>query len=224
MRLRNIPEAKDIVANSPFVIQKPEELRGAWREFWQNTRPIHLEIGMGKGQFLMEMSRKYPENNYLGMELYDSVLLRAIQKRQTLEDPIENLYFLCTDARRLPELFGKNEISKIYLNFSDPWPKARHAKRRLTSRQFLARYQQVLPPEGTIEFKTDNQDLFEFSLQEIPEAGWNLMAYTYDLHKDAAMNMGNVMTEYEEKFSAQGNPIYKLIACAHNSKNLPESL
>lgn len=224
MRLRNIPEAKDIVANSPFVIQEPEKLRGTWKEFWHNTHPIHLEIGMGKGQFLMEMSRKNPGNNYLGMELYDSVLLRAIQRRQALEDPIENLYFLCTDARRLPELFGKNEISKIYLNFSDPWPKARHAKRRLTSRQFLARYQQVLPPGGTIEFKTDNRDLFEFSLQEIPEAGWSLTAYTYDLHKDHTMNMGNVMTEYEEKFSAQGNPIYKLIARAGRDEKIPESL
>ncbi len=212
MRLRNIPEAKDIVSNSPFVIQEPERLRGAWKNLWKNTGPIHLEIGMGKGQFLMEMSRKHPEINYLGMELYDSVLLRALQRRQALEEPLENLYFLCTDARRLPEFFGKNEISKIYLNFSDPWPKARHARRRLTSRQFLERYRQVLPPEGTIEFKTDNRDLFEFSLREIPEAGWDLLACTYDLHRDDIMSRGNVMTEYEEKFSSRGNPIYKLIA------------
>lgn len=216
MRLRNIPEAKDIVAHSPFVVQNPALLRGGWDELWKNTHPIHLEIGMGKGRFLMEMSLKHPENNYLGMELYDSVLLRAIQKRQAMEERLENLYFLCTDARTLPEIFGKNEVSKIYLNFSDPWPKARHAKRRLTSRQFLTRYRQILVPGGTIEFKTDNRELFEFSLQEIKESGWNLAACTYDLHQDGAMNRGNIMTEYEEKFSALGNPIYKLITDCPN--------
>lgn len=212
MRLRNIPEAKDIVADSPYVIQEPALWRGRWDSLWKAPRPIHLEIGMGKGRFLMEMSRNHPENNYLGMELYDSVLLRAIQKRQSLDEPLENLYFLCTDARTLTDIFGKNEVRKIYLNFSDPWPKARHAKRRLTSRQFLERYRQILPPDGTVEFKTDNRDLFEFSLLEVRESGWNLTAYTYDLHGDSTMNQGNIMTEYEEKFSARGNPIYKLIA------------
>lgn len=212
MRLRNIPEAKNIVANSPFVIQKPDTLRGNWKEFWKNGHAVHLEVGMGKGRFLMEMSRRHPENNYLGMELYDSVLLRAIQRRQALEEPLENLYFLCADARTLPEIFAEREVQKIYLNFSDPWPKARHAKRRLTSRQFLARYRQILSPDGTVEFKTDNRSLFEFSLQEVRESGWTLVAHTYDLHSDEAMNRGNVMTEYEEKFSSMGNPIYKLVA------------
>lgn len=212
MRLRNIPEAKNIVANSPFVIQKPDTLRGNWKEFWKNGHAVHLEVGMGKGRFLMEMSRRHPENNYLGMELYDSVLLRAIQRRQALEEPLENLYFLCADARTLPEIFAERDVQKIYLNFSDPWPKARHAKRRLTSRQFLARYRQILSPDGTVEFKTDNRSLFEFSLQEVRESGWTLVAHTYDLHSDEAMNRGNVMTEYEEKFSSMGNPIYKLVA------------
>lgn len=212
MRLRNIPEAKTIVENSPFVIQEPVALRGSWTSLWKNDHPIHLEVGMGKGQFLMEMAKKYPENNYLGMELYDSVLLRAIQKRQSLDKPLENLYFLCMDARMLPEIFGEKEIQKIYLNFSDPWPKARHAKRRLTSRQFLQRYAQILAPGGTVEFKTDNLDLFEFSLLEVREAGWNLLSHTYDLYGDKKMSRGNVMTEYEEKFSSRGNPIYKLIA------------
>lgn len=212
MRLRNIPEAKDIVKNSPFVVQDPPALRGLWASLWQNNRPIHLEVGMGKGQFLMEMAQKHPENNYLGMELYDSVLLRAIQRRQTLDAPLENLYFLCMDARMLPEIFDKKEIQKIYLNFSDPWPKARHSKRRLTSRQFLERYAQILPPGGTVEFKTDNLELFQFSLEEVQEAGWNLLAHTYDLHADRELSQGNIMTEYEEKFSARGNPICKLIA------------
>lgn len=212
MRLRNIPEAKNIVENSPFVIQQPDSLRGNWANFWKNDHPVHLEVGMGKGRFLMEMSRRHPENNYLGMELYDSVLLRAIQRRQALEEPLLNLYFLCADARTLPEIFAEREVQKIYLNFSDPWPKARHAKRRLTSRQFLARYSQILSPEGTVEFKTDNRSLFEFSLQEVRESGWILVAHTYDLHSDEAMNRGNVMTEYEEKFSSMGNPIYKLTA------------
>lgn len=212
MRLRNIPEAKEIVENSPFVIQNPCGLRGAWDAFWQNTHPIHLEVGMGKGMFLMEMSRRHPENNYLGMELYDSVLLRAIQKRNTLENPTENLYFLCADARILPDIFAEREIQKIYLNFSDPWPKARHSKRRLTSRQFLKRYEQILSPDGIVEFKTDNLNLFEFSLQEIRESGWTLIYHTYDLHRDRRMNQDNVMTEYEEKFSSLGNPICKLVA------------
>lgn len=212
MRLRNIPEAKKIVADSPFVIQNPSSLRGGWAKFWQNSHPLHLEVGMGKGMFLMEMSQKHPENNYLGIELYDSVLLRAIQRRQTLEAPMENLYFLCVDARMLPEIFAENEVQKIYLNFSDPWPKARHAKRRLTSRQFLDRYRQILSPGGTVEFKTDNRTLFEFSLQEVRQSGWALIAHTYDLHADTQMNRDNIMTEYEKKFSSLGNPICKLVA------------
>ena len=149
---------------------------------------------MGKGQFLMELARRNPDINYLGMERYSSVLLRALQKME--EEPLPNLYFLCEDAA----------------NFSDPWPKARHAKRRLTSTEFLARYNQVLASDGRIEFKTDNMDLFDFSLESVEEAGWKLVGCSRDLHHDPTMNEGNIMTEYEEKFSAKGNPIYKLIA------------
>lgn len=212
MRLRNIPEAKDIVRNSPFVIQEPCRMRGRWEKLWDNGHPVHLEVGMGKGRFLMEMSLRHAENNYLGMELYDSVLLRALQRRRSMEEAMENLYFLCTDARMLPEIFAEGEIQKIYLNFSDPWPKARHAKRRLTSRQFLKRYEQILSPGGTVEFKTDNLDLFGFSLQEIEESGWTLLYHTYDLHSEKEQVRENVMTEYEERFSARGNPICKLEA------------
>ena len=163
----------------------------------------------------MDMAKIHPEVNYVGIEMYDSVLLRALQKREEYEQnegTLTNLYFMCVDARLLPEIFEKGEVEKIYLNFSDPWPKARHAKRRLTSRQFLERYDQILIPEGSVEFKTDNRELFEFSLEEVKEAGWTLETSTFDLHHDEELMKGNVMTEYEEKFSSMGNPIHKLIA------------
>lgn len=163
----------------------------------------------------MDMAKLHPEINYVGIEMYDSVLLRALQKRERLEETGEklaNLKFMCVDARLLPEIFEKGEVQKIYLNFSDPWPKARHAKRRLTSREFLARYEEILEDDGVVEFKTDNKGLFEFSLEEVNEAGWKLLAHTFDLHNQADMMEGNVMTEYEEKFSSMGNPICKLIA------------
>jgi tRNA (guanine-N7-)-methyltransferase len=169
---------------------------------------------MGKGRFLMDMARLHPDINYVGIEMYDSVLLRALQKREELEDngeSLPNLFFMRVDARNLPEIFNTGEVDKIYLNFSDPWPKARHAKRRLTSRQFLSRYDKILGKDGTVEFKTDNRELFEFSLEEVEAANWTLLAHTFDLHNNAEMMQGNVMTEYEEKFSSMGNPICKLI-------------
>ena len=211
MRLRNIPGAKQAITDSPFVVQEPMDKKGKWEKVFPAKRPMHMEVGMGKGRFLMDMARLYPEKNYLGVEMYDSVLLRALQKRQ--EEELDNLLFLCVDARHLPDIFEKGEIDRIYLNFSDPWPKARHAKRRLTSGEFLKRYAQILLPGSTIEFKTDNRDLFSFSLDEVKDSeDFKLEAYTFDLHQDPKMNAGNVMTEYEEKFSSQGNPIYKLIA------------
>ena len=210
MRLRNIPGAKEAVMESAFVVQRPQEKKGGWAQVYPQTGPIHIEVGMGKGQFLMELARRNPQVNYLGIEMYDSVLLRALQRMAEI-DELPNLLVMREDARLLPEIFRKGEVEKIYLNFSDPWPKARHAKRRLTSREFLNRYERILVPEGVVEFKTDNRGLFEFSLEEIREAGWRLLACTYDLHNDAKMCEGNVMTEYEEKFSSLGNPIYKLV-------------
>ena len=200
MRLRNIPGAKEAVMESAFVVQSPQEKKGGWAQIYPQAGPIHIEVGMGKGQFLMELARRNPQVNYLGIEMYDSVLLRALQRMAEI-DELPNLLFMREDARLLPEIFRKGEVEKIYLNFSDPWPKARHAKRRLTSREFLNRYEQILVPEGVVEFKTE----------EIQEAGWRLLACTYDLHNDAKMCEGNVMTEYEEKFSSLGNPIYKLV-------------
>ena len=210
MRLRNIPGAGEVIDNSPYCIKEPVELKGKWHDFLGNNNPIHIEVGMGKGRFLMDLARLHPEINYIGIERYTSVLLRAVQKMQ--EDELPNVHFLCIDAATLPDIFDRNEVDRIYLNFSDPWPKARHAKRRLTSREFLARYDQILVQDGKVEFKTDNKELFEFSLEEVEEAGWNLEASTFDLHHNEEMVQGNVMTEYEEKFSSMGNPICKLIA------------
>ena len=215
MRLRNIPGAKDAILESRYVVQEPENCKGRWAERFVKQQPIHIEVGMGKGRFLMDMARLHPEINYVGIEMYDSVLLRALQKREELESEgvsLENLFFMRVDARELPQIFSPGEVKKIYLNFSDPWPKARHAKRRLTSREFLARYEQILAPEGTVEFKTDNRELFDFSLEEVKEAGWELLSHTFDLHNQPDLMKGNVMTEYEEKFSSMGNPICKLIA------------
>lgn len=211
MRLRNIPGAGEVIDNSLYCIKEPVELKGKWHDFLGNNNPIHIEVGMGKGRFLMDLARLHPEINYIGIERYTSVLLRAVQKMQ--EDELPNVHFLCIDAATLPDIFDRNEVDRIYLNFSDPWPKDRHARRRLTSSEFLARYDLFLAPDGRIEFKTDNQDLFTFSLEEIESSDkWHLDASTRDLHHDAAMNEGNIMTEYEEKFSAVGNPICKLIA------------
>ena len=216
MRLRNIPGAKDAITESSYVVQNPLEWKGRWNQRFPKKQPLHIEVGMGKGRFLMDMAKLHPEINYIGIEMYDSVLLRALQKRERLEEEglkLDNLMFMCVDARILPDIFEKGEVQRIYLNFSDPWPKARHAKRRLTSREFLARYSQILTTGETVEFKTDNKALFEFSLEEVTEAEeWTLLAHTFDLHHQEEMVRGNVMTEYEEKFSSMGNPICKLIA------------
>ncbi|MGI6010668.1 MAG: tRNA (guanosine(46)-N7)-methyltransferase TrmB [Ruminococcus sp.] len=210
MRLRNIPGSREIIAQSEYVIQEPQKEKGKWNTRFPGTGSLEIEVGMGKGRFIMDMARLHPEVNYVGIEMYDSVLLRAIQKREQAES-LANLYFLRVDARELPEIFEKDEIDKIYLNFSDPWPKDRHAKRRLTSRQFLHRYDQILKKEGTLEFKTDNRDLFEFSIEEAKSSGWEILVCTFDLHSDCELCRDNVMTEYEEKFSSMGNPICKMI-------------
>lgn len=210
MRLRNIPGADEAIADSPHCIQEPLAEKGRWHLIFGNENPIHIEIGMGKGQFIMKLAKEHPDINYIGIERYSSVLLRALQKMEI--EPLPNIRFLCMDASIITEVFDKEEVAKIYLNFSDPWPKERHAKRRLTSRQFFERYDKILAGNGVVEFKTDNDDLFAFSMEEVAEAGWTLDAHTFDLHHDPVLNEGNVMTEYEEKFSSLGHPIHKLIA------------
>ncbi|RGO26231.1 tRNA (guanosine(46)-N7)-methyltransferase TrmB [Dorea sp. OM02-2LB] len=214
MRLRNIPRADGVIKSHPMVVQDTQKSRGNWKNIFGNDRPVYLEIGMGKGRFLMNMAKEHPLVNFVGIERYSSVLLRALEKYDTEEyKDLQNIRFLCMDATEIENVFNQGEIRKIYLNFSDPWPKARHARRRLTSRTFLDRYAKILPPGGNLEFKTDNTELFRFSLEEIREKeGWRLDKYTYDLHRNDEMNQGNIMTEYEEKFSSLGNPINKLIA------------
>lgn len=209
MRLRNIKGSREYIAESPFVVQDGRALKGRWQEFFGNANPLQMEVGMGKGQFLMELAQRNPQVNYIGIEKFSSVLLRAIQKQE--ERKLSNLMLIRMNAEEICDVFAEDEVEKIYLNFSDPWPKDRHHKRRLTSREFLARYRQFLCRNGTIEFKTDNRPLFDFSLEEAKEAGWHLEAFTYDLHKDVQMNQGNIMTEYEERFSEMGNPICKMV-------------
>ena len=220
MRLRNIPRADSVLASSPQVIKNETTYFGKWHQLLGNDNPIHIEIGMGKGQFLLQLAAKNPQINYIGIERYSSVLLRAVEKYEELSAKAEttnpvptNIHFICMDATEIQQVFAPGEVEKIYLNFSDPWPKARHARRRLTSRQFFARYHKILTSEGTVEFKTDNRPLFDFSLEELSESTtFQETAHTFDLHHDPSMNQGNIMTEYEAKFSAQGNPICKLIA------------
>lgn len=209
MRLRNITGSREVIAENEYVIHDPEKKKGQWHSIFGNDAPIRLEIGMGKGRFLMTLAAQHPEINYLGIEKYSSVLLRALQKME--ETPLPNLRFIRMDAEYITDVFGTEEIDRIYLNFSDPWPKDRHAKRRLPSRQFLERYDAILKKDGIIEFKTDNRDLFDFAVEEIAETKWKIDALTYDLHHDEKMVEGNVMTEYEERFSSQGNPICKYI-------------
>lgn len=278
-RLRNIPGAREKIAASPFVVQEPEQQRGKWRAFFQNDRPICVEIGTGKGKFLMEMAAAHPENNYIGIEMYSAVLLKAVQRAETataetssadsltmetspaellmaetspaeplmaepsLAEPLmagkrekPNFCFIRYDATSIESLFAPGEVDVIYLNFSDPWPKDRHAHRRLTSDRFLTRYKKILAPGGRLEFKTDNEGLFIYSLEMIDACGWDLLESTRDLYgiiaaeniaeniaENTAENIaeniaeedalqGNIASEYELKFVAAGKRICKLIA------------
>lgn len=230
MRLRNIPRAEGVLQAHPIVVKNAKLHRGGWNLEFGNDHPVYVEIGMGKGNFLLTLAGLNPGINYIGIERYSSVLLRAVERYEehcgrgglwpgcgeeqalAIHEELPNLRFICMDAAELVEVFGPGEIDRIYLNFSDPWPKKRHAKRRLTSREYFGRYEKILCGGGRVEFKTDNTELFRFSLGEAEAAGWKLAAYTWDLHSDESMNQGNVMTEYEAKFSGMGNPIHKLIA------------
>ena len=211
MRLRNITGSREVIAESPYVVQEElqPQVAGTWHTLFGNNNPIHIEIGMGKGKFIHTMAKLHPDINYVGIEKYSSVLLRAIQKME--EEELPNLKFLRMDAEDIATVFAPGEVDRIYLNFSDPWPKDRHARRRLPSREFLARYDVILKKEGRIAFKTDNRDLFDFAVEELEPAGWKAEVITYDLQGDEKLMEGNVMTEYEEKFSAMGNPICKYI-------------
>ena len=206
MRLRHIKGCEEFVNNHRLTVSEPEAKKGSW------PHPLHVEIGMGKGRFIREMAKLNPDVYYIGIERYESVIQKAIERKERDEEAgIEsnNINFICMDAEKLADIFAPGEIDKIYLNFSDPWPKARHEHRRLTSPRFMKIYDSVLAKDGTVEFKTDNETLFDYSLESIPASGWQLTYVTRDLHSE---DVPNVMTEYEEKFSSRGNPIYKLIA------------
>ncbi len=211
MRLRNIPGARQRLEESPFVYVETELKKGEWSNcVFKSTAPLHIEIGTGKGRFITQMAKKHPDINYLGLEKYSSVLVKALNKVEA--DPGENIKLVRMDATDLNMCFEEDEVNKIYLNFSDPWPKDRHAKRRLTSDRFLSQYEKIMKPGGCIEFKTDNTALFEFSLESVRDQGWKLLYHTFDLYGDMEMCADNVPTEYEIRFTANGNKICKLIA------------
>ncbi len=206
MRLRNVKGAKEKILSSRYNIDNPFDNINNWNKVFNNNNPIYIEIGMGKGKFIIENAINNPNINYIGIEKFDSVIVRAIEKVEELDIP--NLKFIRMDATRIDEVFNK-EIDKIYLNFSDPWPKDRHAKRRLTSPIFLEKYDKVFKNDNIIEMKTDNIDLFNYSVDSLKGYGYNIEYITNDLHKE---NVDNIMTEYEERFSKLNIKINKLIA------------
>lgn len=221
MRLRHIKGSRETIGLNDYVIKNEKDYHGKWHQVFGNDNPIHIEIGMGKGQFILEMALENPDTNYIGIEKYSSVLVRALEKQKSLKR--ENLLFIRMDAEYITEVFGKDEVERIYLNFSDPWPKERHSKRRLTSVDYWKRYEQFLAKssdiaKGSVIFKTDNRALFDFSLEQVTQAGWILEDYTFDLYHSQYLE-GNIMTEYEEKFTSLGHPICRLTA----SSKLPAS-
>lgn len=209
MRLKKVKGALERVELSKYYVKSPEQYKGIWSKVFENDNPIHLEIGMGKGHFIIGMAKKFPNINFIGIEMYDSVLVKATEALEKEEKYIPNLKLILMDARNIDNVFGK-EIERIYLNFSDPWPKARHAKRRLTSKVFLDKYDLVFKEQKSIYMKTDNDGLFEFSVESLKEHGYSLSDVTRDLH--SLNEEDNVMTEYEKKFSEKGVKINRLKA------------
>ncbi len=206
MRLKHIPGCEEEVAKSPLVLHDPEEVSKYIRT------PLFVEIGMGKGRFIIENAIKNPGICYIGIEMYESVMIKAIRKLEEMGDKSpQNVRFIRCDAADIRDYLLPESVDRIYLNFSDPWPKKRHAKRRLVSERFLLLFKELLRKDAHIEFKTDNKDLFDFGLEEYEKAGYELLYKTYDLHADADAMKDNVMTEYEQKFSSKGNRICKYI-------------
>jgi len=209
MRLRYVKGAKELIASKPELIL--DNINNDFIDLgklFSNDFPIHIEIGMGKGKFVYTKALLNPKINYIGIERFDSVIVRALEK--VIEEPLSNLMLLRTDASDLREIFSNKSIERIYLNFSDPWPKDRHAKRRLTHKNFLNIYKDLLKEDCEVHFKTDNKDLFQFSYEELTNYPMNITYMELDLHNSDFK--GNVMTEFEEKFSRLGNKIYKLTA------------
>lgn len=206
MRLKNIKGASEKILKGKYFINNPSEYKGKWNKLFNNNNPIYIEIGMGKGKFIIKNAIENPNINYIGIEMYDSVILRAVEKTNDLE--LNNLYLIRMDARLINDIFNK-EIDLIYLNFSDPWPKERHAKRRLTSPIFLERYDSIFKNSKHIIMKTDNKDLFNYSVESLKEYGYNINDISYDLHKD---KNSIITTEYEDKFTNMGIKINYLDA------------
>ena len=198
MRLKNVKGANEIIINGKYYVDNPYQYKGIWRGLFDNNNPIYIEIGMGKGNFIIENAKRYPDINFIGIEKYDSVIVRAIQKSNELE--LNNLKIVRMDAKKMEEVFDK-EIDTIYLNFSDPWPKDRHAKRRLTSPRFLARYDSIFKNKKHIIMKTDNIDLFNYSVESLKEYGYNINDISNDLH---SYKDNIITTEYEDKFTSKG--------------------
>lgn len=208
MRLRHKPYAQDkLLKYKQYVVEKPEESRGKWTERFEKAQPLHIEIGCGKGRFIIEMAKRYPEINFIGIELQTSVIVSALEKQ--IDEQLPNLQLMQVNAKDLRDYFEPGEVDRIYLTFSDPWPKNRHEKRRLTYKSFLSVYQAILNDKGELHFKTDNQKLFEYSLTSFSMYDAVLEKVYLDLHNSDVED--NIMTEYEEKFSKKGNRIYKAI-------------
>ena len=207
MRLKNVKGANEIIIKGKYYISKPSIFKGNWHKVFNNSNPIYIEIGMGKGDFIIENAIKYPNINFIGIEKFDSVIVRAIQKSNELE--LNNLKLIRMDAIKINEVFN-HEIDLIYLNFSDPWPKDRHAKRRLTSPIFLSLYENIFKNQKHIIMKTDNNNLFNYSLETLQDNGYDIIYKTNDLHKNN--NTDNIMTEYEKKFVSKNIKINKLDA------------
>ena len=201
MRLKNIKGASERILEGKYFINNPNEYKGKWHKLFNNNNPIYIEIGMGKGNFIIKNAIENPNINYIGIEMYDSVILRAVEKTNELE--LNNLYLIRMDARLIEDVFDK-EIDLIYLTFSDPWPKERHAKRRLTSTRFLARYDNIFRGDNHIIMKTDNLDLFNYSVDSLKEYGYTINEISNDLHKEKD---NIITTEYEDKFTSKGMKI-----------------
>lgn len=211
MRLRNKPWAKPLIeANPQLVVTNPSEYRGKWQERFEKVQPLYIEVGMGKGRFIVEMAKKYPHYNFIGLEM--QTVATGIALKKQLVEQLPNLQLVCANGAGLTEFFATDEVAGIYLNFSDPWPKNRQEKRRLTYKSFLAAYKEIMVADGQLEFKTDNRGLFEYSLASLNNFGMTFEKVWLDLHADEEAVVDNVMTEYEEKFSSKGQPIYKLAA------------
>ncbi len=205
MRLRNVKNKEEILKNTTYLITNPEEYKSIWNKLFGNNHKLYIEVGMGKGDFIIENAKRYPNINFIGIEKYDSVIARAIEKANLEELP--NLKLVRMDANHIDEVFSK-EVDLIYLNFSDPWPKKRHAKKRLTSEIFLAKYANIFTGDNKIIMKTDNTGLFEYSLESLSQYGYIIEKVSLDLHNSDIEN--NIETEYEKKFSSKGNNIYYL--------------